>query len=164
MGREIHGYTMWIGFCFDELVSSVYPIQDVQSRHIFDKMVDRDVVSWIILIDELVMRHDLCSMHQCTEHIGIWTHVQNPIQDIQSRHIFDKMVDRDVVSWTILIDELVMRHDLCSMHQCTEHIGIQTHVQNWTRVCNLKCSVQLMPFLLVMDREDGKTGLLCSWH
>ena len=25
-GMEIHGYTMWIGFCYDELVSSVYPI------------------------------------------------------------------------------------------------------------------------------------------
>jgi len=37
-------------------------------------------------------------------------------RDIQSRHIFDKMMDRDVVSWTILIDELVMGHDLCSMH------------------------------------------------
>ena len=38
------------------------------------------------------------------------------------------------------------------------------HVQNWTRVCILTCSVQLMSLLLVMDREDGKTDLLCSWH
>ena len=33
-------------------------------------------------------------------------------RDLQSRHIFDKMVDKDVVSWTTLIDGLVMGHSL----------------------------------------------------
>ena len=37
-------------------------------------------------------------------------------RDIRSRHMFDKMVDSDVVSGSTLIDGLVMGHGLCPMH------------------------------------------------
>ncbi|XP_044469352.1 pentatricopeptide repeat-containing protein At4g37170 [Mangifera indica] len=56
LGREIHGYIMRTGLDSDEVVWSA--LSDMygkcgsinEARHIFDRMVDRDVISWTAMI------------------------------------------------------------------------------------------------------------------
>lgn len=85
-GEQIHGMVLKIGFGLDKfvqssLVSLYSKCRDIEAaRKVFDKMVDKDLVSWNALMDGYV---------KCGE-IEV------------AGDLFNQMPDKDTFSWTML--------------------------------------------------------------
>lgn len=89
-GKQIHGLLLKIGFGLDmfvqsSLVSLYSKCKDIDSaRKVFDKMLEKDLVSWNSLMDGYVKCGDV----------------------ELAMELFNQMPERDTFSWTVLVDGL----------------------------------------------------------
>eukprot|EP01018_Ginkgo_biloba_P008845 Gb_31599 [translate_table: standard] len=114
-GKLVHAHTIKTGFQPDVFVGSKLVIMYVKcrslenARQVFDKMSERNLVSWNAILSGYVQ--------------------DGKVED--ARLLFDKMPERNVISWTAMIAGLMQEGRLDDAHQLFDKMP-ERNVVSWT--------------------------------
>ncbi|OVA20176.1 Pentatricopeptide repeat [Macleaya cordata] len=131
-GKQIHGLSLKIGFESDlyvqssmvSLYSKCFDI--VSAQRLFDRMEDKDLVSWNSLIDGYVrcgeVEHAQKLFDEMPEKDSFsWTVLIDGYSKCGkleiAREIFDRMPNRNLVSWNVMINGYMKSGDFVSARQ-----------------------------------------------
>ncbi|KAL1191807.1 Pentatricopeptide repeat-containing protein [Cardamine amara subsp. amara] len=172
-GKQIHGVSVKLGFSLDKFVQSslvsLYSKCGMLdcARKVFDKMCERDLVTWNTLIDGYARNGDVDIARKLFDEIPerdsySWTALLQGFLKTgkieAARDVFDKMPIKNLVSWNAMINGYMQSGDFesaCALFKSMPERNLIT----WNSVIagyevNGRFEEALSMFLRMLEEED----------
>ncbi|KAK7258369.1 hypothetical protein RIF29_23942 [Crotalaria pallida] len=142
-GKQLHGLALKIGFREDKfvqssLVSMYAKLGDmVVARQVFDRMRDRDLVSWNALIDGYARNGDVEVALELFDEMPnrdsfTWTALVDGLSKCgmvdAAREMFDQMPSKNLVSWNAMINGYMKSGRINLAHQLFQQMPMRNTV------------------------------------
>ncbi|CAA7024233.1 unnamed protein product [Microthlaspi erraticum] len=173
-GEQIHGVSIKLGFALDKFVQSslvsLYSKSGLldRARKVFDKMSDRDLVTWNSLIDGYARSGDVENAEKMFDEIPerdsySWTSLLHGFSKSgkleAARDVFEKMPTKNLVSWNAMINGYMRAGDFESACELFKNMP-ERNLITWNSVMagfevNGRFDEALGMFLRMLKEEDG---------